>query len=116
MELNGSYKSVKQMEEVLCEAFEHICVQDGSRPFVGGKSKVYTVIQELYPDSGNILQHTVWCRFTYCPSENWGQFKVSARDSKRFIEILTARNVRLGNNGKQAEQCKVEVERQASQA
>lgn len=117
MELNGSYKSVRELEQVLCEAFEHVCVQDGRRPFIGTLPRVYTVIQELWPDSGNIFQHTVWCRFTYCPEQNWGQFKVKGKDASRLMNILARRNLRLGvENGRQKQEQEADPQKQASPA
>jgi len=99
MQITGSIKSVYSLEEMLTTAFDSICIKDGSGWLSGGSSKTFTRIHELYPDSGNLFQRTVWLRFTYCLQDDKAEMKVSSRDVGRFLKAITERNIRLGTNG-----------------
>ena len=101
MEIRGSIQEINKMEKRLTKAFNHICVKDGSSWLDGYKPKTFTRIQELYPDSANPLQHTVWLRFTYCLTTGRAQMQVSSRDVARFMRAIAERNIRLGLNGEQ---------------
>ena len=102
MEIKGSIKSINSLEQLLTTTFDSLCVKDGGGWLPGGSSKTYTKIQELYPDRGNIFQHTVWLRFTYCLQDGKAEMKVSKKDVGRFLKILAERNIKL-NGGNNAE-------------